>query len=174
MQLLTTIDRVLAGSGTRTISLLSNRQLIEMRWDRMVVQLRATDLLVLDRTLRAWLWGEYDEASETNGDDASCPDAERPGWQLLPYDCTQPYILSLNHQCILIREQEVVGFCALVADAVAQLPRRTVRWVELDVQLLPLSQAASVPASQAIARASSACRADAASGIMGLACLCPN
>lgn len=179
MQPLTTIDRVLAGTGPRTISLLTNRQLIELAWDRVVVQMRVTDLLVLDRTLRAWIAADLDADwhADADGDFSPTdfsPTEDRPAWQLLPVDCTQPYILSLNQQCILIKEQELIGFCALVADAVEQLPRRTVRWAELDVQLLPLSKAASVPSPAAHHAAAGTHGTDASQTIAGIPCLCPN
>lgn len=102
----------LAESGaSRTVSLLSNKQ-IELRWDQVILSMRMADLLVLNKELRTWM-------------------------EAVDREWVELYRLSLNDCVLFIRGDDVYRFCALVQEATEQLPRRTVRWADLTVQLAP-------------------------------------
>src|SRR5687767_3324000 len=75
----------------RSVSLLRNG-LVELVWDRVVVQLRQADLIVLHTSLRKWMTeGEREEAAT--------------------------YLLTLNHCSLLIEVEDLYHFCAMVEDA---------------------------------------------------------
>lgn len=103
--------RLATNSAARTVSLLSNKQ-VELCWDRVTVSMQMADLLILDQTLHTWL--------------------ETADW-----DWEEIYRLSLNDCVLFIYGDDLYRFCTMVQEAVAQLPRRTVRWADVTIRLAP-------------------------------------
>jgi hypothetical protein len=107
--------RLWAVRAPRTVCLLRNGQ-VELVWDRVVVGLRRADLIVLHRTLRHWLHEAQPDAAEA-------------------------YLVMLDDTRLGVRAEDMAEFCALVADAVAQIPRAFVRWADLRVRIVPFPTA---------------------------------
>jgi hypothetical protein len=107
------IDCLSKSSEQRALDLLQNGQ-VELSWDRTVIRMRTTDLIVLNKALRDWM-----------------DDPDR--------DWTQTYSLWLNDEVLFLRWNDLYKFCAMVHEAIEQLPRRFVRWVDLDVRIVPCS-----------------------------------
>jgi hypothetical protein len=102
-----------ASREARSISLLRNSH-VELVWDKVVVSLRQADLVVIHTTLRQWM-----------------SEGERDG--------VATYLLTLNQCRIPLAAVDLYHFCSMVEDAVAQLPRQSVRWPDLEVHIEPLS-----------------------------------
>lgn len=100
-----------AQSDARTVNLLQNRQ-VRLHWDRLIIQLRMADLLVLNHALQTWM-----------------DDVDRV-W-------ASTYVVALNEYKLFLDSNAIYHFCAMVAEATQQLPRRTVRWADLTVTITP-------------------------------------
>lgn len=98
-------------SESRAVNLLQNRQ-VALQWDFLTVTLRMADLLTLNRVLHDFM---------ADG---------RRAW-------AKTYVVALNDRHLYIHNDELYAFCALVQEAVDQLPRRTVRWVDFTVTIAP-------------------------------------
>jgi hypothetical protein len=109
------IQHVTKSRDRSSVEVLPNGQVI-LCWDWTVVHMRVADLLVLNRSLRSWM--------ENRGRD----------W-------ANEYILLLNNCPIILSEENVHRFCAMIDEAAAQFPNRMVRWTDLNVQLFPLGVA---------------------------------
>lgn len=105
------VECLAAQSEGRTINLLQNRQ-VRLQWDRIVLQLRMVDLLILNQALHAWL------------------DDPQRAW-------ARTYRLALNEYNLFLTGEDLYHFCAIVQAASEQLPRRTVRWADLTVTITP-------------------------------------
>lgn len=105
------VECLAAQSEGRTVNLLQNRQ-VRLQWDRIVLQLRMVDLLILNRALHAWL------------------DDPQRAW-------SRTYVVELNEYKLFIAGEDLYHFCAMVQAASEQLPRRTVRWADLTVTITP-------------------------------------
>lgn len=110
--------RLWANREPRTVCFLKNGQ-VELVWDRVVVGLRRTDLIVLHRTLRHW---QHEAVMDAGGDAAG----EVP-----------VYLVMLNDIRLWVQGEEMAEFCAMVADAAVQIPRSFVRWADLRVRIVP-------------------------------------
>ncbi|MBX3013045.1 MAG: hypothetical protein KF832_16125 [Caldilineaceae bacterium] len=107
-----------ARSALRSVSLLPNRQ-VELAWDRVTVTMRLPDLIVLNNTLRDWM-----------------EDLQRT--------CAQVYTLSLDSCVLFIHSYDLYCFCDMVHEATEQLPRRVVRWADVQVRIAPYNQQAKI------------------------------
>jgi hypothetical protein len=74
--------------------------------------MRMTDLLILNQALRTYM--------------ADCKRA----W-------SATYIVSLNHCRLFVHDDDLYDFCVMVQEAVDQLPRRVVRWIDFAVTITP-------------------------------------
>ena len=99
------------GHQLRLVHLLAYQQ-IDLQWERLIVTMRTADLLVLHQALQKYRVAVARE------------------WVEL-------YRLSLNDCVLFIRGDDLYHFCALVQGTVEHLPRRTVRWTDLQVQVAP-------------------------------------
>jgi len=111
------IERLSESSESRAVNLLQSGQ-IELAWDRTTITMRTVDLLVLDRELRGWM------------------QSDRQGW-------TESYQISLNDCWLLLLDDDLFHFCALIQEAVERIPRRVVRWADVSVQLTAHGQHAA-------------------------------
>jgi hypothetical protein len=105
------LDCLAAHSASRTVNLLQNRQ-VALTWDRVTTTMRMTDLLTLHQALRAYM-----------------ADDQRP-W-------AATYVVSLTHCRLFIHDTDLYGFCTIIQEAVEQLPRRVVRWIDFAVTITP-------------------------------------
>lgn len=104
-------NRLAENSASRTVSLLANKQ-VELRWDQVTLSMQMADLLVLHQTLCTWM-------------------------ATADWDWVEIYRLSLNDCVLFVYGDDGDAFCAMVQAAVAQLPRRTVRWADVTIRLGP-------------------------------------
>ncbi len=109
------IGRLSESSECRAVDLLQNGQ-IALCWDRTVLRMRTVDLVVLNNALRSW-------AEEHDRDGA------------------QMYTLSFNSYTMFVGNDDLYRFCAMVDEATEQLPRRIVRWIDLDIRIVPFTAA---------------------------------
>lgn len=90
---------------------------IELLWNGTSVPLRVADLLVLDKALQAQMG-----------------DVNRP------WATTYALVLKapVPNECrLFIEHDELYELCAMVHEAAEQIPRRVVRWADLEVTLVP-------------------------------------
>jgi Fe-S-cluster formation regulator IscX/YfhJ len=98
-------------SERRRIDRLQNGQ-VELYWDQCVLRMRTTDLAVLNSVLQSWM-----EEPDRN-------------WG-------QTYSLWLGDYVMFLQWSDLHSFCAMVHEASEQLPRRSVRWIDLNVLIAP-------------------------------------
>lgn len=100
-----------AQSMSRSVNLLQNHQ-ITLQWETMILTMRMADLLTLNGVLRDFM---------------SAPERE---W-------AATYVVAINERRLFVHHRDLHGFCALIEEAVDQLPRRTVRWIDFAVTIAP-------------------------------------
>lgn len=104
-------NRLSASNASRSVTLLPNQQ-VELVWDHLIMVMRLPDLIVLNNALRQHM-----------------EDVNR--------EWVEIYRLSLNACVLFIHGDDLYRFCDMVQEATEQLPRRTVRWTDLEIRLAP-------------------------------------
>lgn len=110
------IERLAAVDRMGSICRTGSRQ-IELRWRRIVLEMRTIDLCVLQAELEK----ELQRLDIT-----------------APQDCDdEEYILAINHQAICLTRYELPLFAVMVREATEQLPHHVIRWKEIALSLYP-------------------------------------
>lgn len=107
------LDCLAAHSASRTINLLQNRQ-VALTWDFVTTTMRMTDLLILNKVLRAYM------------------EVRERVW-------AATYVVSLNYCRLFVHDEDLYDFCFMVQEAVEQLPRQVVRWIDFAITITPYS-----------------------------------
>jgi hypothetical protein len=102
----------LAASGPRGSIAQTAPQAVEVRWGRIILQMRPIDLCVLNQELARLLGGMKRDATET-------------------------YVLSLNRQELYLPYAGLWQFKEMVEKATDQLPHHVIRWQEIELSIRP-------------------------------------
>lgn len=102
----------------RTIDLLPNSH-IELNWDWTVLEMRTADLLVMHQALANW-FEQSDQFSDF-------------------------YALYLGDEHIVMSEHDLAELYQLVCESIKELPRRTIRWIDIQFKIIPLDSDRFIP-----------------------------
>ncbi|MEM7801597.1 MAG: hypothetical protein AAF633_20545 [Chloroflexota bacterium] len=87
---------------------------VQLRWGWTYFKMRMADLLVLNQVIQDWLEAYSDSLSD--------------------YDRVN---LRLDEERIYLSTQDFIDLCDMVEEAIEVLPRKVVRWIDLDVEITP-------------------------------------